>query len=496
MMTAQTQLAFRPAESLRAGLAERGIELGGEVGRGGMAVVYGAYDQRHSRYLVVKVLRPEAYVAIGPDRFLREIQIAASLRHPHIVPIYDSGAVEGIPFYVMPYIEGETLRQRLEQTDRLSQDEALRITREVGDALAYAHAHGVVHRDIKPENILLEGDHAMIADFGIALAGGGAPRHQIGQSPDDTSRLTGTGVVVGTPAYMSPEQASADPAVDGRSDIFSLGCVLYEMLAGERPFSGGSDQAMVAQRFQKPPAPLHQRDPEIPAGVSAAVAKALAVDPAARFATIPEFMTALETRKGHPRNAPRWRVGALVGGLGLVATSLLVGWPADPRAGLDPRRVAVAALSNETGTDSLNALGALVDAWITDRLSRAGVVEVVTSATVVPAQRDGRVAGSALDDPERLHTLATETRAGTLVSGSYYRGAGTGVEFHIEITDANSGELLEAIGPVGSRSAPEQVADHLSRAVTKAVDSLVLEQNSPEHHKGDREVDHQAGHVH
>jgi serine/threonine-protein kinase len=478
MMSEQTQLAFQPAASLQAALAERGIELGGEVGQGGMAVVYSAYDRRHSRQLVVKVLRPEAYVALGPDRFLREIQIVAALHHPHIVPIYDSGAVEGIPFYVMPYIEGQSLRQRLAQTGRLSLDEALRVTGEVGDALAYAHAHGVVHRDIKPENILLEGGHALVADFGIALAAGRAPRHPTGQSADNASRLTSTGVVVGTPAYMSPEQASADPAVDGRSDIFSLGCVLYEMLAGERPFGGASAQAIIAQRFQKPPVPLHQRDSEIPAEVSAAVAKALATEPDARFATMEEFLAALEIERSRRRSL-RWRP-ALVGTLTIVALSLLVSWPGIRQVPpLDSRRVAVASLSNETGSSRLNPLGALVDSWITDRLSQAGVVEVVTSATVVPAQRDGRTAGNAGDDPERLHALATETRAGTLVSGSYYRGAGTGVEFHIEITDANSGELLEAVGPVESRGNPERIADQLSRAVAMAVDSLVTRPELP-----------------
>jgi eukaryotic-like serine/threonine-protein kinase len=496
MMSEQTQVAFQPTANLLAALAQRGIELGDEAGQGGMAVVYRAYDCRHSRDLVVKLLRPEAYAALGSERFLREIQIAAALQHPHIVPIYDSGAVEGIPFYVMPYIRGESLRQKLAQAGRLSLDEALRITREVAEALAYAHAHGVVHRDIKPENILLEGHHAMIADFGIALAVGQARRHQTRHSVDEESRLTNTGVVVGTPAYMSPEQASADPAIDGRSDIFSLGCVLYEMLAGERPFDGSSAQAIMAQRFQKPPAPLHQRHPEIPLGISDAVAKALALEPGARFATVEEFAAALESKRSHP--APvRWRP-ALAGSLSIIVLSLLVSWQAVRRQPpLDPRRVAVAALSNETGTDSLDALGALVEDWITDRLSRAGVVDVVTSATVMPAQRDGRIAGGALDHPERLHALATETRAGTLVSGSYYRGARTGVEFHIEITDANSGELLQAIGPVQNRSEPERIADQLSRAVTAAVDSLVvLEQNSPEHHKGNGEVDHQAGYVH
>jgi serine/threonine-protein kinase len=478
MMSEQTQLAFQPAASLQAALAERGIELGGEAGQGGMAVVYRAYDRRHSRHLVVKVLRQEAYTVLGPERFLREIQIAASLQHPHIVPIYDSGAVEGIPFYVMPYIEGESLRQRLAQTGRLTLDEALRVTREVGDALAYAHAHGVVHRDIKPENILLEGGHAMIADFGIALAVGWTPRHPTAKSVEVTSRLTSTGMAVGTPAYMSPEQASGDAAVDGRSDIFSLGCVLYEMLAGERPFGGASAQAIIAQRFQAPPAPLHQRDSEIPAEISVAVAKALATEPQARFATMEEFLAALEL-EGSRRPSVRWRP-VLAGSVSLVMLSVLVSWPGIRQAPrLDPRRVAVAAFSNETGSASLAPLGALVDDWITDRLSRTGVVEVVTSATVVPAQRAARTAGSGRDDPERLHALATETRAGTLVSGSYYRGAGTGVEFHIEITDANSGELLEAIGPVESRGEPERIADRLSRAVAQAVDSLVTRPELP-----------------
>jgi tRNA A-37 threonylcarbamoyl transferase component Bud32/TolB-like protein len=464
----QTPPAFRPAADLRAGLAERGIELGEEIGRGGMAIVYRACDRRHGRQVVVKVLRPEAQVVLGQDRFLREIQIAASLHHPHIVPIYDSGAVDGTPFYVMPYIEGETLRQRLARTGRLSVDEALRVAREVGDALAYAHAHGVVHRDIKPENILLEGDHALVADFGIALAAGRAP----GQPEEYESRLTATGMVIGTPAYMSPEQASADAAVDGRSDVFSLGCVLYEMLAGEPPFLGRSAQTVIARRFQGPPVPLHQRYPEVPSQVSAAVEKALAVDPSARFTQVEDFMDALSLRKSQ-RLPARWR-GAVAGGLGIVVLLLLVGWPLSREGGrLDPRRVAVASLSNKTGSSSLAPLGELVQAWIIDRLSRAGVAEVVTSATMVPAQHDERLAGNEWDDPERLRALAQETRAGTLVSGSYYRGAGRLVEFHLEITDANSGELLQAIGPLETHGDSERIADELSRAVTEAIDTLV-----------------------
>jgi eukaryotic-like serine/threonine-protein kinase len=467
---------FNPVETLRARLAERGIELRTEIGRGGTAIVYQGYDRRHGRLVAVKVLRPELSVVLGTDRFLREIQIAAALQHPHIVPIYDSGAVDGTPYYVMPYIEGESLRQRLARTGPLPTGTALRIAGQIGDALGYAHARGVVHRDIKPENIVLQGDEAMVVDFGIAMSTGSVDETQ--DAGNDGGRLTGEGVVIGTPAYMSPEQASPDAVVDSRSDIFSLGCVVYEMLAGEPPFRGTSAQAIIARRFQFQPTQLHIRRPEIPPGISAAVDQALAVDPAARFARVEDFIAALNepsrTRKPRPTFSARWRV-ALAGALGLLAVVVLAGRLASRQMQrLDPRRVAVAALSNETGEDSLAPVGGLVTDWITDRLNRTGIVEVVTSATVVPAQHDARVTGQPWDGPEQLHNLALETRAGTLVSGSYYRGSDRAVEFHLEITDANSGQLLDAIGPVESRGDSKAIADQLSRAVTAAVDSLAV----------------------
>jgi eukaryotic-like serine/threonine-protein kinase len=447
--------------SLRARLAERGIELGNEVGHGANAVVHQAVDRRHARPVAVKVFRPGAGVELGQDRFLREIRLAAGLQHPHILPVYDSGVADDAPFYVMPYVEGESLRQRLARTGPLPLDEALRIAREVADALGYAHAHGVVHRDIKPENILLEGGHAVVADFGVALA--------IGRDPGEDGRLTGVGMVVGSPEYMSPEQASADTAVDGRSDIFSLGCVLYEMLAGEPPFLGSSLREIVARRFQRPPTALHERRPEVPTAVAAAVQKALAVDPAARFERVEDFAAALRRPENRLWIAGRG-VAMVAGGLALAAITLLAGRPVPretPR--LDPRRVAVAALSNETGDSRLAPLGSLVAAWITERLSRAGTVEVVTSAIVVSAQHDEHTTPNAADGPEQLHTLAAETRAGTLVTGSYYRGDNGAVEFHVEITDANSGDLLRAVGPVYSRGSSERLAAELSRAVAGAI---------------------------
>jgi len=199
-----------------------------ELGRGGMATVYLAQDLRHDRPVALKVLRPELAHALGPERFLREIQVTARLQHPHILPVFDSGEAARQLWYTMPFVMGESLRQRLAREQRLSVDEALRIIREVADALQHAHAQGVVHRDIKPENILLAGQHALVADFGIAKAAHTAGEH-----------LTETGISIGTVAYMSPEQAAGAREVGHRSDLYSLGCVLYEMLTGEPPHAGG-----------------------------------------------------------------------------------------------------------------------------------------------------------------------------------------------------------------------------------------------------------------
>ncbi|MGH7644847.1 MAG: serine/threonine-protein kinase, partial [Gemmatimonadales bacterium] len=208
-----------------------------ELGAGGMATVYLARDTRHGRAVAIKVLRPELAAVLGGDRFLREIEIAAQLNHPHILPLYDSGQADGLLFYVMPYVEGESLRKRITTERQLPLDEALGIARQVAGALAYAHRHDVVHRDIKPENILLHEGEALVADFGIAIAiraAGG-------------ERLTETGLSLGTPHYMSPEQATGERQVDARSDVYSLGCVLYEMLAGQPPHTGPTAQAIVAQ---------------------------------------------------------------------------------------------------------------------------------------------------------------------------------------------------------------------------------------------------------
>ncbi len=268
-------------ERLETGLAGR-YAVERQLGEGGMAVVYLARDLRHERAVAVKVLRPEISEEIGAERFLREIKMAAGLTHNHILPVFDSGSAGGLLYYVMPNMEGRSLRDKLDQERQLSLEEALRITREVASALDYAHRNQVMHRDVKPENILLHEGAALVADFGIgkALSGG--------------KSITQSGISVGTPAYMSPEQASGDTLIDGRSDLYSLGCVLYEMLTGEPPFTGPTAQAIIAKRFVSP-VPSVRTTRDVPEGVDIALMKAMARTPVDRYRTTAEFADALQS---------------------------------------------------------------------------------------------------------------------------------------------------------------------------------------------------------
>src|SRR5512147_784186 len=261
-------------ERLSAALADR-YRIERALGTGGMATVYLAEDLKHDRKVALKVLKPELAAVIGADRFVVEIKTTAALQHPHILPLFDSGTADGFLFYVMPFIDGETLRTKLDRERQLGIDEALRITTDVADALDYAHRHGVIHRDIKPENILLHDGRPMVADFGIALAVSAAAG----------GRMTETGLSLGTPHYMSPEQATAEKEITGRSDIYSLGSVLYEMLAGDPPHTGSSAQQIIMKIITEAPQPVTARRRSVPPNVAAAVAKALEKLPADRFET-------------------------------------------------------------------------------------------------------------------------------------------------------------------------------------------------------------------
>jgi serine/threonine-protein kinase len=294
--------------------------LGRELGQGGMARVFLARDVRHDREVAFKVLRADHADAIGAERFLTEIRVCARLQHPHIVTVLDSGETAGLLWFTMPFVEGESLRKRLERETRLPVSEAVRIAQEVALALDYAHRHGVVHRDVKPENILLSDGQALLADFGVGLV-----------SKSDQSRLTVTGATIGTPMYMSPEQASGNPDVDGRSDIYSLATVLYEMLAGEPPFAGPTAEATLARRFTEDPTPLREIRESVPDNVEEATAKALARTPADRFATAADFaaalirpaaITASGTGGAAGRRESRLRMPI---GLGMMAVGFILG---------------------------------------------------------------------------------------------------------------------------------------------------------------------------
>ena len=317
---------------LASALADR-YRVDRELGSGGMATVYLAEDVRHRRKVALKVVHPELSAVLGSERFLKEIELTASLQHPHILPLFDSGVSDGQLFYVMPFVQGETLRARLERERQLPIPDALRIAREVADALQYAHERGIIHRDIKPENILLQSGHALVADFGIALA-----VQQAGGQ-----RLTQTGLSLGTPQYMAPEQAMGEKTIDARADVYALGAVTYEMLAGEPPFTGPTAQAIVARVLTTAPAPLKATRSTVPASMEHAVLTAVAKLPADRFASASEFADALQgggsftpaVSATQVTGAPRARPGlaalatsrAVLGSALAVATALaLWGW--------------------------------------------------------------------------------------------------------------------------------------------------------------------------
>jgi TolB-like protein/Flp pilus assembly protein TadD len=312
---------------LRATLADR-YQIERELGRGGMATVFLARDLKHDRPVALKVLHPELAASLGPERFLREIRVAARLNHPHIVPLHDSGQVRPEPgegsdllYYVMPFVDGESLRQRLAREKQLPVDDAVAIARDVAAALDYAHRQGVVHRDIKPENVMLHEGEALVTDFGIAKA----------ISVAGSESLTQTGVAVGTPAYMSPEQAAGEGDPDGRSDLYSLGCLLYEMLAGVPPFTGPTAQVIMTRRFTEEVPSLRSARPAVPESVEQAVTRALARVPADRFSSGVQLIQALSTQTGTtPPGTTPVASAAPAGGAKSIAVLPFVNMSADP----------------------------------------------------------------------------------------------------------------------------------------------------------------------
>jgi tetratricopeptide (TPR) repeat protein len=449
------QLGASPSDMparLAAALAERYV-LERELGRGGMATVYLAEDVRHHRQVALKVLHPELGAVLGADRFLREIGIAARLNHPHILPLHDSGTLDlglGRPvlFYAMPYVAGRSLRERLREELQLPIDEAIGIARQVADALDHAHRQGVIHRDIKPENILLADGEAVLADFGIAraldVAGG--------------DRLTETGLALGTPAYMSPEQSAGTTRLDGRSDTYALGCVLYEMLGGQPPFSGPSPQAILARHAIDPVPSLRTLRPTVPRGLGQVVSRSLAKVPADRFPTARAFAEALTQTSAAPIGSGddtpatvlearrvagrrRWVLAGVVGAL-VVAGGLAAALARKP-VELSASRVLVLPFQNRTGDSTLGAMGDIAADYIVGGLRGTHDVDEVVDAR---SQGDGSAAARLGRSGARA--VARDAQAGTIVLGSYDRAPGDSLQFQAEVLDTKSGRTLRVVGPV------------------------------------------------
>jgi len=422
---------------IAAALADR-YRIDRELGQGGMATVFLAEDLKHHRQVAIKVLKPELAAALGAERFLREITTTANLRHPHILPLYDSGEADGFLYYVMPYVEGEALRERLEREKQLPLDEALRIAAEVADALSYAHSRGVIHRDIKPENILLENGHAVVADFGIAKAldeaGGGS--------------LTQTGTAIGTPQYMSPEQAAGQKDLDGRSDLYSLACVLYEMLGGQPPFTGPTVKSVVHQHLTVEAPPITNLRPAVPPAVAATLQRALAKAPADRFNPVAQFALALSSAPTTPTTpapgaaVPQTAVrtarhpGIVVGAtlIVLAAVAIIVRLGRSPAAPGAIRSIAVMPL-DDYSADSTQAYFAegMTDELTTD-LASISSLRVISRGSVM--QYAGRHRPPA---PEIARSLNVDA----IVEGSVTR-AGDRVRITAQLIDARADRHLWA----------------------------------------------------
>jgi tRNA A-37 threonylcarbamoyl transferase component Bud32/tetratricopeptide (TPR) repeat protein len=453
-------------DALRESLAPR-YDVEREIGAGGMARVYLAVEQHPRRRVAIKVLDPELSTRLLRERFIREVDLASKLSHPHIVPIFAAGEAAGLFYYVMPYVEGESVRHRLHRDRALALDDALHIARDVADALAFAHAQGIIHRDIKPENILLSGSHAIVADFGIARA----------ISAAGTLTLTQTGQSIGSPGYMSPEQAMGLPT-DARSDVYSLGCVLFEMLAGEPPVPSVSERLIHNWSALDSGGALGGAPVGTARAVKHAVSKALAPLPDARFATAAEFATALGGAAPHRSSAPtrglfvgrrgrRLAAAAALGLVGVAAATLVLRRPA---SGLNERRVVVAVIDNRTGDPSLDNLGHMAADWVTQGLAQTGLVEVVPSMSVMSSSAAERGPGRL--DAAALRALGRETGAGTVVSGAYYRQADS-IRFQVQISAARDGTVLRALEPVaGPISQPLAAVEAVRQRVMAALASL------------------------
>ena len=436
-----------------------------ELGAGGMATVYLAEDLKHHRKVALKVLRPELSASLGPDRFIREITTAATLSHPHILPLYDSGETAGFLYYVMPFVEGQSLRQKLEREGEQPVAEAIRILRDIADAMAYAHQHGVVHRDIKPENVMLSGRHALVTDFGVAKAVTEATGRQ---------NLTTAGVALGTPAYMAPEQAMADPHMDHRADIYAWGVVAYELLAGRRPFDRATPQAILAAHVTETAESVAKYRGSISPGLATLVMRALEKRPADRWQHAEDLVTQLETlltpgggmtptatlpiTAVRMRASPRRSRGVIgAGALAVVFAALAAWWFTRDRTRLDPGLVVIAPFEYRSGTAANDAIAADLADRLTDLIARTGVTQPVPAVTVREVLRA---------NPPRMigipALLSKRTGAGLVMVGTI-NARNDSLEYRAEIIRQPSGSPIGQLEPVVAIGNPAIASELLAQ---------------------------------
>ena len=444
--------------------------LGRELGGGGMSRVFLVEDTTLRRSLVVKVLPPEMAADVSIARFQREITLAARLQHPHIVPLLATGETQGLPYYTMPFVEGESLRDRLARGGELPIVEAVRLLREIATALAYAHEKGIVHRDIKPENVLLSGGIALVTDFGVAKA-------LLASTTSGLGPLTSVGVAIGTPAYMSPEQISADPGIDHRADLYALGLIAYEMLVGQSPFAGRTAQALLAAHVISAPEPLQQRRPAVPPALATLVMRCLEKRPADRPQQAGEIVQALDaittpTQTGAAPRAASSRlsiVTLLIFALVAVAAAggAWLSFAHRAQKGLAVgSRLLVAPFENLTGDPRLDHIGRIAADRLALAVAQASTMDIVPSSTVLMALRD-----TGGGQTERLKRLADATHAGLMVSGSIVL-RGDSLTLQAQVTNVRTGEVVVTLDPsTGVATDPIAALDALGDRLLGALGS-------------------------
>jgi len=457
------------ADRLAAALADH-YRVEREIGSGGMATVYLARDLKHDREVAVKVLRPELAATLGPDRFPREIRILAKLQHPHVLPLHDSGESSGFLYYVMPYVDGESLRQKLDRDGQLPVHDAVRILREVVDALAYAHTQGVLHRDIKPDNVMLSGRHALVTDFGVAKA----------VSDAGGEKLTTVGVAVGTPTYMSPEQATGEAHVDHRSDIYAVGILGYELLTGKPPFTGSTSQAILSAQVLERPKPVTESRPAVPDALSMLLARCLEKNPADRWQSAEELLHALEalgtpsggvtptttrpvktTDARRPVSRRRWIAAAVTAAVVLAAGTGIV-LVARGDSTIAPNHLAVMPIQDISGQD-----GQFVDA-MHDQL----IIAIGNAAGLTVAPRSAMLIYKSQQQP--MSEVARDLKVGAILEGTVFRTGDQRMRINVQLTEPRSlrqmwghSYEIDVSDVLGAQdSLVRQIAEEVRRTVT------------------------------